>query len=67
MPSKIASDLSEFRAMPFAQNQICKESIQRVKHLLPYNKSSSKEDQTIIENNSRNSMKNIMKEYTKLI
>ena len=31
LASKIASDLSGFRAMPFAQNQTCKESVQRVR------------------------------------
>ena len=30
VPSKIASDLSGFRAMSFAQNQPCNKSIQRV-------------------------------------
>jgi len=31
VPSKIALDLSRFRAIPFAQNQTGKESIQRVR------------------------------------
>jgi len=30
VPSKIASDLSGFRAITFMQNQTCNESIQRV-------------------------------------
>ena len=31
VPSKIASVLTGFRAIPFAQNQTCKEKIQRVR------------------------------------